>query len=123
MKEQTKPIPDDLLQKIKAAAAPAGYRVLIADFAVEEKTTGGIFLPEQVQDAQRGVVMRGVVVSLGHLAYMREDFGSSADWCSAGDTIIFSKYAGVRFRVEDHPCRVINDDEVQAVIKNSEVVL
>tara|TARA_R100001510_G_scaffold51000_1_gene50435 strand:- start:200 stop:571 length:372 start_codon:yes stop_codon:yes gene_type:complete len=112
----------DLINEIKLSCEPKGYRILIADVPVEEKTQGGILLPGSVQEVQRGVCMIGQVVSLGKMAYTREDMVDHEDWCEEGNMVVFSKYAGVRFRVNDHPCRILNDDEIQAVMRRKDAI-
>ena len=122
MHSEIQSIDADLINEIKLSCEPKGYRILIADVPVEEKTQGGILLPGSVQEVQRGVCMIGQVVSLGKMAYTREDMVDHEDWCEEGNMVVFSKYAGVRFRVSDHPCRILNDDEIQAVMRRKDAI-
>ena len=64
----------------------------------------------------------GSVVSLGDLCYSRADMNEFEDWCEPGDIVTFSKYSGVRFHVHGHPIRILNDDEIQAIIKDRDSV-
>lgn len=66
--------------------------------------------------------MIGQVVALGKLAYTRSDMVEHEDWCAEGNMVVFSKYAGVRFRVNEHPCRIVNDDEIQAVMRRKDAI-
>ena len=111
-----------LVEKINQAVSPSGYRLLVADEPQVETTKGGIYIPESVLDQQRGVCMFGTVVSLGDLCYSRADMNEFEDWCEPGDVVTFSKYSGVRFHVHGHPIRILNDDEIQAVIKDRDSV-
>ena len=122
MHSEIQSIDADLINEIKLSCEPKGYRILIADVPVEEKTQGRILLPGSVQEVQRGVCMIGQVVSLGKMAYTREDMVDHEDWCEEGNMVVFSKYAGVRFRVSDHPCRILNDDEIQAVMRRKDAI-
>lgn len=115
---ETKKISKETLESIDSAVTPAGYRVLVADEPQEEVTKGGIVLPNSALDLARGTCVLGTVVSLGDLAYSREDMEEFNDWANPGDTVTFSKYAGIRFRVHGNPVRILNDDEIQAVIKD-----
>jgi co-chaperonin GroES (HSP10) len=47
---------------------------------------------------------------------------ASEPWCDPGDTVLISKYAGTRILVDGDEYRVINDDEVQAVIPDPSAV-
>ncbi len=120
--ETTTKIDAETLEKIRLSVSPSGYRVLIADEPQSETSKGGVYIPEAVLDQQRGVCMFGTVVSLGDLSYSREDMDDFEDWCEPGSVVIFSKYSGVRFRVHGHPVRIVNDDEIQAVIHNRDSV-
>jgi len=120
--ETSTKIDAELVEKISQALSPSGYRLLIADEPQGETSKGGIYIPEAILDQQRGVCMFGTIVSLGDLCYSREDMSGFDDWCAPGDIVTFSKYSGVRFRVHGHPIRILNDDEIQAVIKDKDSV-
>ena len=40
----------------------------------------------------------------------------SGPWCKAGDTVLFSRYAGMRFKIEGVEFRMLADDEITATI-------
>jgi hypothetical protein len=44
-------------------------------------------------------------------------------WCATGDWVIFARYAGSRFRIEGGEVRILNDDEILAVISDPEDIL
>jgi co-chaperonin GroES (HSP10) len=44
-------------------------------------------------------------------------------WCKEGDWIIFGRYAGARVGLDGGEIRIINDDEVLAVINNPADIL
>jgi chaperonin GroES len=100
---------------------PAGWRVLIKIKAAQEKTSGGIYLTPQSQDTARVAAMIGQVIELGGDAYSDlERFNQN--WCEVGDWIMIGKFAGVRFDIDKEEYRIINDDEVIAVVTDPDVI-
>lgn len=96
---------------------PTGWRLLIKLHPAKDKV-GSVFLPQNTKDDQRHVMMLADVVQMGPLAYRRDDMRDAEPWCRKGDTVIFAKYAGTRFMIGDSEYRLINDDEVQAVVSD-----
>lgn len=102
---------------------PCGYRILVELPKVEEKTKGGIITVAAHQDAQRHLAMMAKVVAFGPEAYQTSKdrtFGEA--WCAIGDTVMFSKYAGSRMMIDGVEFRLINDDEVQAVVPDPSAI-
>jgi len=101
---------------------PCGWRVLIAMVPVENKSAGGILLPDSHLDQKQAVATIGYVISLGSQAYQRDDTGNQA-WVRPGDCVLVAKYAGQRHdakvKGESVELRLINDDEVQAVLQDA----
>jgi len=102
---------------------PTGYRILILPFTMSSVTKGGIHLASQTVDKERLATVVGYVVSLGPDAY--GDLGKFPDgaWCKEGDWVIFGRYAGARFQIDGGDMRLLNDDEILAVIDNPEDIL
>lgn len=96
---------------------PTGYRVLIALVNTEERTKGGIIVPGQLKDKQDTAAICGKVVDMGADTYADEN-RFSEPYCSVGDWVMFSSYAGVRFKVDDREFRLINDDSIIAVVED-----
>ena len=97
---------------------PAGHRVLVTPEKVDERTAGGLFLPDQAKDARTQSQIFGTVVAVGKNAFKAFDDGHS--WCEVGDKIAFAKYGG--FIIEDpetkEQFRLLNDEDVCAVIRS-----
>ena len=58
------------------------------------------------------------VVSVGPLAYKDKDkFGEDlVPWCKEGDFILTRAYSGTRLKIYGREFRIINDDQVDAVV-------
>lgn len=97
------------------AIVPAGHRVLIKPEIVEEKTSTGIYLPQTTKDREQQATMRGEVVEVGENAWKAFDDGRP--WAKVGDRVVFRKYAGEKIPEGDTEYRVVNDEDVLAIIK------
>jgi len=97
---------------------PKGYKLLISPIQVEEKTQGGVYMPDSFKDAEGIASIIGCVVSLGPDAYKDEDKFPTGPWCKKGDFVIFRSYSGTRFKIHSMEFRLINDDTVEAVVED-----
>ncbi len=103
--------------------SPSGWRILILPFRPPNKTAGGILLSNKTVDENQVQTVAGYVLKVGPLAYQdREKFPFGA-WCKEKDWVIFARYAGSRFRLNDDSdaafgseVRILNDDEVLGTI-------
>ena len=127
-----KPLPDEEVlltpEKIEAGETsklpmPTGYRVLILPFAPSQTTKGGIILADETRDREKLAAVVGYVVELGADAYKDTGKFPEGAWCQKGDWVIFGRYAGARFKIDGGDMRLLNDDEILAVIDNPEDIL
>lgn len=93
---------------------PSGHRVLIFPDQIDEKTAGGIILSAVTKDRDQQATMRGTVAVVGKNAWKAFDDGSP--WAKEGDRVVFRKYAGEVIKDGDKEYRVVNDDDILAVI-------
>ena len=100
-----------------------GYHVLVRPVSVKSKTKGGIFIPDSTRDDMSYLTTVGRVVSVGDLAYMDKDKFPNGAWCKKDDWIIITKYAGARLSIDGGELRIINDDEVLAVVEDPRDIL
>ena len=84
--------------------------------ALEEKTEGGIFIPDAMKEAESTASVVGLVVMMGDMAYQDEDKFPTGPYCKESEWVIFRSYSGTRFKVEGQEFRLINDDTVEAVV-------
>ena len=95
---------------------PKGYKLLISPVEVDEKTEGGLYMPDQIRDAEGIASIIGFVVSMGSDAYKDKDKFPNGAYCKVGDFVIFRSYSGTRFKIHTQEFRLINDDTVEAVV-------
>ena len=102
---------------------PTGYRMLILPYAGPKKTKGGILLSDTTQETIQMTTVCGLVLKMGNLCYRDKEKFPLGSWCKLNDWVIFSRYAGSRFKIEGGEVRVLNDDEIISTIKNPRDIL
>ena len=110
---------ESLIEKLPT---PTGYRILILPFTQKSVTKGGIHLADSYLEKERLGTNVGFVVSLGPDAYKDKNKFPNGAWCQERDWIIFGRYAGARIKIDGGDLRLLNDDEVLAVVNNPEDV-
>ncbi len=104
--------------KNRSGIYPTEYKVLVQPDKVEEKTSGGIFLPEDVQEKDQHASTKGTLIDISPLAFKYDDWPSSERVPKPGDRIAFARYAGVSIDGSDgEQYRLINDKDVIAILK------
>lgn len=101
---------------------PAGYRILIYPLKPKETTAGGIIKVTDTLEREADVVMGALVLQLGPEAYSDSD-KFKKPWCTVGDWVMVSRHAGIRIKAGDEILRIINDDEVIAVLDDPRKVV
>ena len=102
---------------------PTGWSMLILPYRGKGKTEGGVLLPDAVVDRESVATVCGYVLKTGPLAYKDKDKFPGGAWCKERDWVIFGRYAGARFRIDGGEVRILNDDEIIAVIQDPEDIL
>lgn len=97
---------------------PTGWRVLVMPYAGKAKTTGGLYVPDEVREREKVATVVAYVLKLGPLAYKDPDkFGDDSEpWCAEGQWVCIGRYSGSRFKIDGGEVRIINDDEVIATL-------
>ncbi len=91
---------------------PLDDRVLIKPLEAEEKTAGGIVLPDTAKEKPQ----RGEVVAIGTGKLL--DSGDRAPMAlKTGDRVIFGKYAGTEIKIEGQEHQIMREHEVLAVLE------
>lgn len=106
---------DNLLPK------PRGYKLLIAIAKINEKK-GSILLPDQYKALEDTASILGNVIDMGDDAYFDQSKFPTGPHCKKGDWVMFRSYSGTRFKVGDQEFRLINDDQVDAVVLRPDVI-
>jgi len=102
---------------------PTGWRMLVLPYKGQGKTKGGVILTDETMQERGYTTVTGLVLKLGPDCYTDETRFPKGPWCKKGDWIIFGRYAGSRFGIDGGEVRILNEDEIIAVVKDPEDIL
>ena len=102
---------------------PTVWRILVLPYKGQGKTKGGIILADETIEERSYTTVTGLVLKVGPEAYSDKERFPNGPWCKKNDWIIFGRYAGSRFGIEGGEVRILNDDEIIAVVKDPEDIL
>ncbi len=102
---------------------PVGYKILVKmRKAIEEKTKGGLYIPDQTKQDENTASLIAKVLAIGTDAYKDSVKFPTGPWCSVGDHIIVRSYSGTRIKIDGEEYRLINDDTPEAVVPDPDSV-
>jgi chaperonin GroES len=94
--------------KAKVAFKPLGNRVVVHPSTKEEQVSaGGIYIPDTAKEKPQ----EGTVVAVGP-GKLGEDGKRVPVEVAVGDTIVYSKYAGMEYKEGDVEYLVIKEDDI-----------
>ena len=91
---------------------PLGDRLLVKRLEEEEKSKGGIIIPDSAKEKPQ----EGKVVAVGK-GKMLDDGKMVALEVKAGDKILFGKYAGTDVKIEGEEHLIMREDDVLGIIE------
>ena len=90
---------------------PLGERVLVKRLEAEERTSGGIVLPDSAKEKPK----EGVVVNTGKGRLL--DDGTRAELSvKKGDHVLFTSYAGSEVKIDGEEYLIMGEDEILAIV-------
>jgi chaperonin GroES len=92
-----------------AKIQPLGDRVVIKPTPKEEVSRGGIVLPDTAKEKPQ----EGKIVAVGP-GRLTEDGNRIAMEVKKGDKVIYSKYAGTEFKVDDEELIIMREGDILA---------
>jgi chaperonin GroES len=95
----------------KVKLQPLNDRVMIEREEAEERTSGGIVLPDKAREK----VNRGKVISVG-AGRLDKEGRRIPMTVKAGDRVLINKYGGEEFKVEGHEYLLIREEDILALI-------
>jgi len=92
---------------------PLQDRVLVKRLEEEEKTKGGIIIPDTAKEKP----MEGKVVAVGK-GRIKEDGTVLPLEVKAGDKVLFSKYAGTEIKIDGEEHIIMREDDILGIMKD-----
>jgi co-chaperonin GroES (HSP10) len=116
------PAPDATAEeKARQLPDPTGWKILCAVPDVEERYTGttlDLVKPTDILRQEEHATTVLFVMKVGPDAYKDTTKFPSGPWCGAGDFVLVRTYSGTRVKIFGKEFRLINDDQVDAVVQD-----
>ncbi len=91
---------------------PLADRVVVRPLGREEPTTSGIVLPDTAKEKPQ----RGTIIATGE--GRRDDDGNRiALDVAVGDQVLFAKYAGTDFKLDNEDLLILSEKDILAVVE------
>ena len=90
----------------KINVKPLADRVLVEPAQAEEKTTGGIIIPDTAKEKPQ----KGTIVAVGT---GKKDEPITV---KEGDTVLYGKYAGTEINIEGKEYLIMRESDIYAII-------
>jgi len=94
------------------ALRPLHDRILVERLSEDEKTAGGLYIPETAKEKPQ----RGKVVAVGK-GKVAEDGKIRPLDVKAGDVVLFGKYSGTEVKINNEDRLIMREDDVLAVVE------
>src|SRR2546427_9468881 len=92
---------------------PLGDRVVIKPLEREEVTKSGIVLPDTAKEKPQ----QGEILAVGPGRILDSGERIKMD-VSDGDRVLFAKYAGTEFKLEEEELLILSEKDILAVMEN-----
>ena len=92
---------------------PLHDRVLVRRLESEEKTAGGIIIPDTAKEKPQ----EGEIVAVGSGA-RREDGSIQALDVKAGDRVLFGKWSGTEVKVDGQDLLIMKESDIMGVVES-----
>ena len=91
---------------------PLGERILVQRIEAEEKTAGGIVVPDTAKEKPK----EGKIISLG--TGKVNDKGEKQPFdVKEGDEVLFESYAGTEVKIDGEEYLIMKEDDILGIIK------
>ena len=99
------------------AFRPLGDRVLVKRVEEEQKTKGGIIIPDTAKEKPQ----EGEVVAVGPGARAEDGTVTALD-VKAGERILFGKWSGTEVRIDGEELLIMKESDILGVIEQAEAL-
>jgi len=108
-------------EKATSLPRPTGWKLLCIVPDVSEKLDGtdlDLVKPTSILKQEEHATTVLFVLEVGPDAYKDQAKFPTGAWCKKGDFILVRTYSGTRFKIFGKEFRLINDDQVDAVVQD-----
>ena len=109
--------------ELEKVPKPVGWRIVLFPLKLQGKTKGGVLLTDDTVTESQVTTNICKVLKMGPECYKDKEKFPSGPWCKEGDWVLITRYAGSRIRIDGGELRIINDDEILAVVDDPRDIL
>ena len=91
---------------------PLYDRIIVERLTEDEKTAGGIIIPETAKEKPQ----RGKILAVGKGKIMENGSVRVLD-VKAGDIVLFGKYSGTEVKIDNQDRLIMREDDILAVVE------
>jgi len=91
---------------------PLNDRVVVKRVEEEQKTAGGIIIPDTAKEKP----IQGEILAVGNGRIMEDGSRRALD-VKKGDRVLFGKYAGTDITIEGQEVLIMREDDILAIIQ------
>ena len=91
---------------------PLRDRIFVKFTSEEEKTAGGLFIPDTAKEKPQ----KGVVIEVG-TGRITDDGKRQPLEVKVGDTILFDKYSGSKVKIDEEEYLIIREEDILGIIE------
>ena len=91
---------------------PLNDRVIVKRVEADEKTAGGLFIPDNAKDKP----IQGMVLAVGK-GKVKEDGSRAAMDVKEGDKVLFGKYGGTEVQYNEDEYLILREDDILAIVE------
>jgi co-chaperonin GroES (HSP10) len=110
-------------KELEKIPEPTGFRIVLFPLRLEGKTKGGVLLTDDTITESQITTNICKVLKIGPSAYKDKERFPDGPWCKQDDWVLITRYAGSRIKIDGGELRIINDDEVLAVVDDPRDIL
>lgn len=106
-------------QKAKSLPMPTGWKILcVVPDVADTFENSSIVKADTFMKQEEHATTVLFVLKVGPDAYKDEAKFPTGAWCKEGDFVLVRTYSGTRFKIFGKEFRLINDDQVDAVVED-----
>ena len=110
-------------KELEKVPTPTGFRMVLYPLKLENKTTAGLHLTDETVEQSQITTNVCKVLKLGPDCFLDKSRFPNGPWCKEGDWVLITRYSGARIKIEGGELRIVNDDEILAVIDDPRDIL
>ena len=115
--------PEKTKKELEKVPKPTGWRMVLYPLKLESKTSGGLHLTDDTVEQSQIATNVCKVLRMGPSCYKDKERFPDGPWCKEGNWVLITRYAGSRIKIDGGELRIVNDDEILAVIDDPRDIL